>query len=296
MKNYKKGIATIVWIIILGIIIALLVVTYYKDKEPSISGMLSEKTSEKKDTDNWKTHKSDALGIEVAHPSSFQVQEKTDTGKKEDMVILFNDGSSLHALATIRIKEINVNTILELKSYLQTRGFEADMGPQSLANQSELQVGKWNALEREILVESDWNTYEAFILLGGNRVVEINYGSVGGLNRKITKEAKKDIFDRIISSIRIYKTYEGYVVEGAEVQTFKLCHTDKAMWLSGPVAGEIVSVYRKQKKGNDPYLPIFAIIKGYIGPTSEGGGFASDYDGMFYATTLVKLSTEEKCK
>ncbi len=84
--------------------------------------------------------------------------------------------------------------------------------------------------------------------------------------------------------------YDGVYIWGAEVETFTACGSDQEWWV---LANESIWLRLRdahQALTTQPYEGIHVLVSGYYdGPATEerGGGFATEYDGLFRVTEVL---------
>lgn len=84
--------------------------------------------------------------------------------------------------------------------------------------------------------------------------------------------------------------FDGVYVWGAEVETFTACGSDKEWWVLADEPTWLQLRDAHQALTVKPYEGIAVQVSGYYaGPATQeaGGGFATQYDGLFRVTKLL---------
>jgi hypothetical protein len=92
------------------------------------------------------------------------------------------------------------------------------------------------------------------------------------------------------------RLFEGWVVIGHEVRSFRPCGQETEFWLAGesPALNEIVQAYRKERAYAEPYTPLFAALSGSMTRVPRDG-FGADYEAAFLASKLVHVLPSGEC-
>jgi putative lipoprotein len=83
-------------------------------------------------------------------------------------------------------------------------------------------------------------------------------------------------------------TFRGLLVGGHEVRAFTPCGESDALWVRDP-EGELWSLY--EELASDPYQPLYAELRGELGPPPEDG-FGADYSGLLTVERWLHLAVD----
>lgn len=84
-------------------------------------------------------------------------------------------------------------------------------------------------------------------------------------------------------------TLTGHFVYGHESREFTPCDTQEVYWVADGTGGDMPAVY--QALAAQPYEPIYAEVRGSVGPRPDAG-FADSYDRQLRIVELIRAARE----
>ena len=94
------------------------------------------------------------------------------------------------------------------------------------------------------------------------------------------------------------RVFNGWVVIGHEVRSFRPCSAGTELWLTGqsPVLETITTEYRKKiMRSEQPYAPLFTTLIGQIVDAPDQG-FGANYPGALHVYRLIELRAQGGCE
>lgn len=94
------------------------------------------------------------------------------------------------------------------------------------------------------------------------------------------------------------RVFNGWVIIGHEVRSFRPCSAGTELWLSGqsPAMETIIAEYRKKiVRSERPYAPLFMTLIGQVIEAPDQG-FGTNYPGALHVNRLIELRVKGGCE
>lgn len=86
------------------------------------------------------------------------------------------------------------------------------------------------------------------------------------------------------------KIFKGYAVYGPEMRTFQQCDTSEVLWAIDR-QGILWQFHKERPPHQQPYIKLFAMVKGQRGPAPKDG-FGADYAGSLLIEEVLYVAAE----
>jgi uncharacterized membrane protein len=91
-------------------------------------------------------------------------------------------------------------------------------------------------------------------------------------------------------SLQQTQIFKGHALYGHEVRSFQLCNTSEVLWaIDGQ--GTLWQIHKELTPHQEPYIKLFAIVKGQRGPAPKDG-FGADYVGSILVEEVLYVAAE----